>query len=362
MLLSRVRDISDHRMRATEAVELNSKQGRTAVVAAPEAAVPLPGVAVVSHKQAAERLANVERLRIVAMLEIVTFHVGGAMGAEEYRLPLVGGLGLPVFLLLNNAFNCTLAERRGTKAFLDAKVSRLLVPWLVWSVIYGGLVVAERLRHQEPIADAFLTWRALLGGTYTHLWFVPFALFGSVLIAGLQARTRDVSHRAMAVTSLLVGALLVVGGAVILARTGGGWPVVQWLFALPSPFLGFALGRVLLANDRRFSGGLALLLVLIAVATVAAGWLLPVSEMGRRYAISMALVAAFFTWPGSSDALSRRLTPLLFGVYLVHPLVLRLYQAAHLPELQPALLGVLLFATAALLVELLRRTPLRSLV
>src|SRR6188768_3405021 len=101
------------------------------------------------------RLANVERLRLVAMLEIVAFH------ASEQRLPIVAGLGLPVFLLLNNAFNCTLAERRGTKAFLDAKVSRLLVPWLVWSVVYGGLVVAERLRHHEPIADAFLTWRAL---------------------------------------------------------------------------------------------------------------------------------------------------------------------------------------------------------
>src|SRR3954452_9453339 len=50
----------------------------------------------------AERLANVERLRVLAMLEIVRYH------DHDDRLPLVGGLGLPTFLLLTALFNCTL--------------------------------------------------------------------------------------------------------------------------------------------------------------------------------------------------------------------------------------------------------------
>jgi hypothetical protein len=49
-----------------------------------------------ARREPSERLANVERLRIVAMLEIVTFHVGGALANDTYRLPIVGGLGLPV--------------------------------------------------------------------------------------------------------------------------------------------------------------------------------------------------------------------------------------------------------------------------
>ena len=349
-------------MQVTQAVEPGTKQARAAVGAAPQNVVPLSDVAAVQRKQPAERLANVERLRIVAMLEIVTFHVGGAVGLEEYRLPIVGGLGLPVFLLLNNAFNCTLAERRGTRAFLDAKVSRLLVPWLVWSAVYAAVVAAERLRHAEPIAEAFLSWRALLGGTYTHLWFVPFAMFGSVSIAAAQARTRAVSHRSMAAWSLALGTLLVALDGLILARFDSQWPVQQWLFALPSLLLGFALGRVLLAADRTLSRLLAVLLVVVAALVAAASWVAPVGDIVRRYAVSMALVGVFFSWPGNSDALSRRLTPLLFGVYLTHPLILRLYQAAHLPYVHPALLGVLLFIAAAGLVELLRKTPLRSLV
>lgn len=349
-------------MHVTQAVEPGTKQARAAVGAVPASAAPLSDAVIAPRKPSAERLANVERLRIVAMWEIVTFHVGGAVGVEEYRLPIIGGLGLPVFLLLNNAFNCTLAERRGTRGFLDAKVSRLLVPWLVWSAIYAAVVAAERLRHDEPIAEAFLSWRTLLGGTYTHLWFVPFALFGSLAIAAAQARTKTLSHRWVAAWSLALGALLVVVDAFILAYSGSDWPVVQWLFALPSPLLGFALGRVLLAGDRKLSRALAASLVVVAVLVVVGSWLAPIGDMARRYAVSMALVGVFFTWSGNLDALSRRLTPLLFGIYLTHPLILRSYQAAHLPYVQPALLGVLLFVAAALLVELLRRSPLRSLV
>src|SRR5690606_1949282 len=142
---------------------------------------------------------------------------------ESYRLPFVGGLGLPVFLLLNNAFNCTLSKRMGTRAFLDVKVTRLLIPWLAWSGVYAGLQVAEKLRHHEPLADAFSPWM-LIGGTYTHLWFVPFALFGSALIAGLQARTRGASHRLMAGLTLGVGAALALAGAWLLHVEAIEWP------------------------------------------------------------------------------------------------------------------------------------------
>jgi surface polysaccharide O-acyltransferase-like enzyme len=241
------------------------------------------------------------------------------------------------------------------------KVSRLLLPWLVWSGVYGVVVVAEKIRHHEPLADAFSP-SMIVGGTYTHLWFVPFALFGSLLIATLQARTKALSHRRMAALAFGLGTALTLGNAWILHARQIEWPLLQWLFALPSPLLGFALGRVLLARDRRLLSGLALLLSLAAAGTLAAALVVAVPEMDRRYAVSMALVGLFFLWPGKADALSRRLTPLLFGVYLAHPLLLRLYQAAHLPTLPVGLLGVVIFAVAALLVEMLRHSPLRRLV
>jgi surface polysaccharide O-acyltransferase-like enzyme len=346
-------------MRSSEATELH---GKPAGYVAPKRPPNRPVEATPKpRREPTERLANVERLRIVAMLEIVSFHVGGAVATDTYRLPIVGGLGLPVFLLLNNAFNCTLSERMGTRAFLDLKVSRLLLPWLIWSGVYAGIVLAEKVRHGEPLAAAFSPWM-IIGGTYTHLWFVPFALFGSLLIAGLQARTKTLPHRTMLAVALGLGTALTLGAGWLLHVGDVQWPLLQWLFALPSPLLGFALGRVILSRDRRLLTGLVVLLSVLAVGTWAAAQVVAVPEMDWRYAVSMALVSLFFLWPGKADALSRRLTPLLFGIYLTHPLLMRLYQAAHLPELPVGVLGVVVFAAAAALVELLRRGPLKRLV
>src|SRR5687768_7541778 len=95
---------------------------------APAEAAPRPDLEPGSRPEpkaraTAPRLANVERLRLLAMFEIVAFHVSGAFGTNA-RLPVLAGLGLPTFLLLNNAFNLTLSERMGPRPFLRIKVSR----------------------------------------------------------------------------------------------------------------------------------------------------------------------------------------------------------------------------------------------
>jgi surface polysaccharide O-acyltransferase-like enzyme len=344
-----------------ELEQVRDEQGTECAPVERAPAKPAVDAADEPRREPSERLANLERLRILAMLEIVTFHVGGAVDQLEYRLPIIGGLGLPVFLLLNNAFNTTLSERMGTRKFLDLKVGRLLFPWVVWCCIYAGLVLATRLRHHEPLSETFSPWM-LIGGTYDHLWFVPFALFGSLLIAAVQARTKAVSHRWMAGLALGLGAVLVLINDWIARSRSYPLPVLQWLFALPSPLLGFALGRVLIARERGLLRKLATVLAVVGALSIALSWQGEIPGMPRRYGVSMALVGAFFLWPGRADTLSRRLTPLLFGVYLTHPLLVRLYQGVHLPLLPTALLGAVIFALSALVVEGLRRSPLRRLV
>ena len=295
------------------------------------------------------------------MFEIVAFHVGQSTGAEEPRLPIIAGLGLPTFLLLNNAFNCTLAARMGTRAFLEVKVRRLLLPWLVWSLVYAAVVVLERVRHDEPLSTAFSPW-VLIGGTYDHLWFVPFALFGGLLVAGLQAVTMRLSHLAVSGSALVLGAFVVVIDALILQSFAIDWPALQWLFSLPSPLLGFALGRSLLGVHHKLLWRLGLLLSIGAAACLAASLWVTVPEMVLRYAISMALVTLAFVWPGAAERVSQRLTPLLFGIYLTHPLIVRVYQGTHWPAPPAALLSLAVFGVAAMLVAVLQQSPLRRLV
>lgn len=331
----------------------------------PAEAVPRPALETRSRPEPqprakAPRLANVERLRLLAMFEIVAFHVSGAFGTNA-RLPVLAGLGLPSFLLLNNAFNYTLSERMGPRPFLRVKVSRLVLPWIVWSALYAAIGMLERLRHGERLGEGFSFWM-IVGGTYDHLWFVPFALFGSVLVVGLQAKTRSWRVNVVVGAALAAGLGIVALCALVLATQPVDWPALQWLFALPSPLLGFAIGRAVLAPDAKLLRRLALVLTPLALAAVGWGWFEPDIEMVRRYLVSLAIVTLAFIWPGEPDRFSMRLTALLFGVYLVHPLYVRLYQAIHLPEVPLVILTALVFALTAVTVFLLGRTRLRWLV
>ena len=335
-------------MRSVESLE--AKLAETA-----EEPAASSGVATVERRAPTVRLANVERLRLIAMFEIVAFHV------SERRLPIIAGLGLPTFLLLNNAFNCTLSERMGRAAFLRIKVSRLLLPWLVWSVVYAAVLVMETLRHGEPVAAVFSAWM-IVGGTYDHLWFVPFALFGTLVVAWLQATTRQLPDRPVVFAGLGAGSALAALAALIFSRHSIEWPGLQWLFALPSPVLGFAVGRAVLGEDRKLLTQVATLACVAALGCSALAMGLTEPDVGPRYMTSLAVLSLAFMWPGRADWISQRLTPLLFGIYLTHPLIVRIYQGLHLPTPPVALFAALVFAAAALLVIGVRRTPLRRLV
>jgi surface polysaccharide O-acyltransferase-like enzyme len=341
-------------MRSVEFLEKPGAGDAMAIPAAPAVPASIAPVGAV-RRAATERLANVERVRLVAMFEIVAFHV------SEQRLPVIAGLGLPAFLLLNNAFNCTLSERMGARAFLRVKVAKLLPPWFFWSLVYALVLIVEKVRHHESISEALSPWM-ILGGTYEHLWFVPFALFGALAVAWLQLRTRALAHPVAVFAALGLGGPVVVGCASVVSTGAVNWPVLQWLFALPSPLLGFALGRALITAERSLLARLTTVAALLALTSSVLSLFFPVPEMVARYAMSLGLVSLAFVWPGRIDPISRRLTPLLFGIYLIHPLILRLYYAAHLPILPVAWFAALVFAVAALLVLALQRTPLRRLV
>jgi surface polysaccharide O-acyltransferase-like enzyme len=299
------------------------------------------------------RLANVERFRIIAMLEIVCFH------DTHGRIPLIAGLGLPTFLLLTNVFNCTLTEKRGFGPFVRDKFNRLALPWLFWSAVYGSFLVFGALRRGIPLGEV-LTPNMLLTGTYAHLWFVPFALFCGVLVGSIQYATKNRYNW------LIVSAAFVIGVALVLnaVRLNGNTyeaPLPQWIFSLPAPFLGFVAGRAILTKDPIFLRN-----VLWTMAGVAfLGWLYTVAVTPdftlHRYAFSVLLVVAALTWAGKADPLSKYVAPLLFGIYLVHPIIEK--GLAKLPYIGDSqYLFLLDFVVTAFVVYGLKRTPLRRFV
>jgi surface polysaccharide O-acyltransferase-like enzyme len=321
----------------------------TSALAGAVAVEPVGVVATVKAK--ADRLANIELLRVVSMLEIVRFH------DHDDRLPWVGGLGLPSFLLLTATFNCTLTERRGLPKFLRDKRERLFMPWVFWSLVYGAFLVIGALRHDKPISDV-LSWDMILAGTSSHLWFVPFAMVSALLVGFSQNLTRNLPDRAVAYTGLALGSIALVGIAAI-DDTGMPAPVPQWLLSTPSALFGFAMGRLLIATRNRLT-----LRDVLPVVVLAAGLLLLCTAFHYeflvwRYAVSLCVMVVAFLVPGKPDALSKFLSPLLFGIYLAHHFVADHF-VAKLPHIDRSFQGffVLDFAVTACFVWLLKKTPL----
>jgi surface polysaccharide O-acyltransferase-like enzyme len=322
---------------------------------------PVPGAQVAEQTQAkpslaakAERLANVERLRVLAMIEIVRYH------DHDDRLPFVGGLGLPTFLLLTALFNCTLTERRGVSKFLADKRERLFLPWVFWSLVYGMMLVVSGLRHGEGVGDV-LSWQMILAGTSSHLWFVPFAMFSAGLVAGTHMLTRTAPNRLTGFIAMILGAVVLVSIG-LMPEAERPAPIPQWLLSLPSAFFGFALGRLVLAEGNKPSlKDLLPIAVSALVGAVYFHWFQP-NMLIWRYCVSLLLVFVVFSIPGKVDPISKFLSPLLFGIYLAHHLVSHrlLVKVPFIEHSQ--YLFLVDFALTALLVRALKYTPLKRFI
>lgn len=313
-----------------------------------------PAAAPVVVAKKAERLANVERLRVLAMLEIVRYH------DHDDRLPFVGGLGLPTFLLLTALFNCTLTERRGASKFLADKRERLFMPWVFWSLVYGTMLVVSGIRHGESIGSV-LSWQMILAGTSSHLWFVPFAMFSAGLVAGTHLLTRTAPDRLVGFIAMLIGAIVLVTIGVM-PEADRPAPIPQWLLSLPSAFFGFALGRLVLAEGNKPAvRDLVMIAIVALIGAVYFQWFQP-NLLIWRYCVSLLLVFVVFSIPGKLDPVSKFLSPLLFGIYLAHHLISHrlLVKVPFLEHSQ--YLFLVDFALTALLVHALKSTPLKRFI
>jgi surface polysaccharide O-acyltransferase-like enzyme len=334
---------------------------KNVISSSPDAAVSEPAEpppAAVQPLQAARvkavRLANVERLRVLAMLEIVRYH------DHNDRLFLVGGLGLPTFLLLTNLFNCTLTHKRGPEQFMQDKRERLVVPWIFWSLFYGAFLAISAYRHQQPIAEAF-SWNMILAGTSSHLWFVPFAFASAAAVALAQHLTRNLPDRATGNVAIALGAVVLIGLGLLPEREYIA-PIPQWILSTPSTFLGFALGRLVLADGPQFRLKTALPIAIGALLISGYCALFFPNFLMQRYATSTLLVLAVLLVHGKPEPVSTFLSPLLFGIYLAHHFIADRV-LSHVPGVAGMpWLFLVDFVCTIFVVRALKETPLKRFI
>lgn len=153
----------------------------------------------------------VDYCRLIAAIGIVWFYTDGPGYMIAYA-------ALPFFLVL-----LALPSRAG----IPERARRLLLPFVVWSAIYGAQRVSDALQQG---ADAFGWWKPsmLLIGTADHLWFLPFAFICVVLAPLLRGWKLSVLLPVIA-----AAALSVLGTTQV-------FPWYQWSFGVIPALVGFA--------------------------------------------------------------------------------------------------------------------------
>jgi surface polysaccharide O-acyltransferase-like enzyme len=266
----------------------------------------------------AARSANLDRLRAVAIVDIVMFHADAAMPR-----PLLG-VGLPVFLIASVFLSCRRQPPAVTGPTLQ-RVRHVLGPWVAWSAIYITFAVAVVVwtKGWSAWAEPIRPNLPLYGGSI-HLWFLPFIVAADLIARVLSRLTCRLPTAAVAAPALAVGL------TATWFPSPASWtlPYATWWFAWPCIPLGLALGR-LYADGRLLGPGIRFPAAVTAALGLALLLSIGLSPPVGRYLAAIGLIVLCLSLPGRPTPATALLTSLIFGVYLSHPLLIDLLRLVY---------------------------------
>ncbi len=158
------------------------------------------------------------------------FNAGLPMDRALYSLvdSVIYSFHMPLFFFLSGILFLASLEKRGYLGMMRGKLSTVLYPYVLWSLIQGGIEfgLSSYTNGTVTLGEVF----ALLWRPRAQFWFL-YVLFGIFLFAGLLYRKP---------TPPWTGAVLVL--ALVLYLTGYSPADIYLLNALPHWFVYFALG------------------------------------------------------------------------------------------------------------------------
>jgi surface polysaccharide O-acyltransferase-like enzyme len=125
-----------------------------------------------------ETILWVDLIRVVAIFLVVMIHVSGQVTNRWGEIPvdqwlignIYGGIArvaVPLFFMISGFL--LLPRTESLHAFYTKRMTRILIPFVVWSLIYLGWYCGN---HAGTCTSSFVWDLLLVQGTYYHLWFL----------------------------------------------------------------------------------------------------------------------------------------------------------------------------------------------
>jgi peptidoglycan/LPS O-acetylase OafA/YrhL len=280
-----------------------------------------------------------ELMRFACAAAIVACHMHPPAG--DYL-----AFSLSLFLILTSAFAVHSVRRGDPARFFAARARRILVPWLAWSGFYVIVnMVLTRDWRGPLVPDSPLS---LLIGSSIHLWFLPFVLVVSGLVAFLVPLVTD-RRRLFWLTAALIPAAI--GSFYLHQLNVLPDPFGQWAYSMPAVLFG-----AVVAFAARFGTGVLPIVFLAVVTTCALALGSPLLD-----APHLAIAAILFLLICRIEIRSPLLAEfgrLSFGVYLVHPFLMLVFYKLFGTDHSPFWAIVAVISMSALVSALMVRARL----
>lgn len=328
----------------------------------------------------------IDVIRLIAAAGIVYVHT--VHSPELIASRNLFRFAVPFYLFASLYFQSLSLRKRNDRSlwqYIAARVKRLYYPFLAWSLIYFVARDARRILEHHGRLKLQIGW--LWKGVEIHLWFLPFLLASSILMAMIHWTTLRQSRKwRFPLIFLAIGAGVFFAWRNMPATwdqtfDNPTYAYVQGWRAMTAMCWGLAFAWLMTMGPAvysiSFAAGYAgiLLTIFCSVKQTIAGYRLPPvsasdpQSMGGIELVPRALsglggmVAALAPWTGSLVPVLARFGRYSYGIYLCHVLVAECVRLAvsrtHLPD-SPALDMVAFLSTFAgsmLVVVTLGRSP-----
>lgn len=292
--------------------------------------------------------ATVDYLRFGAVMIIVLFH-SQAPGAE------LGMAAVGFFVVAMTVFALGSARRQKPMTeVISARASRILRPWLVWTLIYGTAKAAQGYVDGEPVLAELRAWLPPQS-PQGQLWFLPFAFLTTIALAWTAPLLESASQSRRGWAILCALATIASSAVLLLWTLTKGEPLGLLIFIvyLPALFFGILIFLAKGPTRRAIVAGAATLLGLGLAAAGIDG------TQQLTIGLPVAFLALEIRLP--ETRIARVLGQLAMGVYLVHLLFIALLpRLIGLPS--STLAGGLAICAASTLAALaIDRSPARRI-
>ena len=181
---------------------------------------------------------GIDLFKLLAAAAVVYLHSVGqtdlAVTSDFTRFAVPFFAASAVFL----AFRSTVNRPKPTAQYLRSRISRIYVPFLVWTTIYLLVRLLWSLGRdtRQPDVGIVLLWR----GSTHHLWFLPFVLVTTILTFAVARAARSSRAFSIAagimlaagVTTYLLMPIILIYADYTVSLAVSNTPVVMWTLGL----------------------------------------------------------------------------------------------------------------------------------